>query len=419
MWSDRHVSRVVFNGAMAIVVCCCCVVAPVQALESSSSEGALPASGRSQVEEMRPHAGEAAHPELEAVLVFDVFHNAAGGAQQGTVAQSRMDLIFELSTQERGWWPNGNFRASLMARSGGHSSAMAGDAQILSNIDAPNAVRVYDLWYQHQWLGERIRWLVGLHDYNADFNVSSYGGLFINSSFGIGPEASQVGPSIFPAPALGTRLRLSSAQGAYLMAGAYDGVPGEPGKPHGSEQSLRRNDGLFWAMEGGWVRADASAPYTKLSFGLWSQNHPQEDLQGNPKSSNRGGYVIAERAFSEQLGAFVQLGVAQPDRNPIGRYLGAGINYKGLVPSRAEDVLGLAWNQAENSDDFLALNPGLERAERVLELTYRAQLSPYIILQPDLQYIINPGMDPGLENALAVGLRLLVTPELSGLHGGG
>jgi porin len=49
-------------------------------------------------------------------------------------------------------------------------------------------------------------------------------------------------------------------------------------------------------------------------------------------------------------------------------------------------------------------NP-VKRRETVFELTYRTRLAPWLALQPDAQYIIDPGTDPALGNALAVGLR--------------
>ena len=51
--------------------------------------------------------------------------------------------------------------------------------------------------------------------------------------------------------------------------------------------------------------------------------------------------------------------------------------------------------------------------ETAIELTYSAQLTDNFRIQPDIQYIINPGTDPSLKNALVVGVRFefgLVTP---------
>jgi porin len=53
-------------------------------------------------------------------------------------------------------------------------------------------------------------------------------------------------------------------------------------------------------------------------------------------------------------------------------------------------------------------------SEAVIELMYQAQLKPWWMLQPDLQYVINPGggvlnADGSLrKNALVIGVRSLL-----------
>jgi len=46
-------------------------------------------------------------------------------------------------------------------------------------------------------------------------------------------------------------------------------------------------------------------------------------------------------------------------------------------------------------------------SETVFELTGQFIFHHYLTIQPDLQYIINPGTDPDIENALALGLRVI------------
>lgn len=47
--------------------------------------------------------------------------------------------------------------------------------------------------------------------------------------------------------------------------------------------------------------------------------------------------------------------------------------------------------------------------EAVLELTYRAQITPWFALQPDVQWIIHPGGSTAIDNALVIGLRAAVS----------
>ena len=85
------------------------------------------------------------------------------------------------------------------------------------------------------------------------------------------------------------------------------------------------------------------------------------------------------------------------------------MNWTGPLPSRPEDVAGFAVAHARNGDDFRQANPGLERAETTLEWTYLIPATPWLSVQPDVQYVVDPGMDPTLDNAVIVGFRVQVS----------
>ena len=48
-------------------------------------------------------------------------------------------------------------------------------------------------------------------------------------------------------------------------------------------------------------------------------------------------------------------------------------------------------------------------SEMVIEATYKAQLTPWWTLQPDLQIIVTPGGERNCANAIVVGLRTAVS----------
>lgn len=65
-----------------------------------------------------------------------------------------------------------------------------------------------------------------------------------------------------------------------------------------------------------------------------------------------------------------------------------------------------AVNGAPFRDRQRRLGAGVDPAETVFELTYRAEVRPSISLQPVIQYLLNPSTDPGLRDSLALGLRI-------------
>ncbi|MCF6178497.1 MAG: carbohydrate porin, partial [Geopsychrobacter sp.] len=262
--------------------------------------------------------------------------------------------------------------------------------------------------------------LFGLHDFTSEFDALEYGGLFINSSFGISPDISQNGPSIFPSAALGLRAKAESKH-TYIMGAIYDGVPDDSGDAPRTRVALKEQDGIFAALELGLKEDDPDkADYYKLAFGVWVHTAEVENFNGQVHNYNRGFYLIgekmlyAEKAEGQGLGAFIQLGLADKDLNQITTYWGFGLHYTGLINGHNKDILGLAVAQALIGEEFLAyskdvLGVDVEHSETAIELTYRSEISPSLTLQPDIQYIINPSMDSAIDNALQLGIRLELT----------
>ena len=196
----------------------------------------------------------------------------------------------------------------------------------------------------------------------------------------------------------------------YLQAAVYDGVPGDPNNPRGTHVKHPSGDGYFYAAETGLV-AKEDESYYKLAVGGWYHTADFEDFDGESRDKNHGIYLIGEKKlFSEDdpdqgLGAFFQTGFARADRNQLGQYFGAGFSYQGAIPGRDSDNLSLGLAVARNGSDFRDANPELNTAEVAIELTYRAEVTPYFAVQPDFQYIFNPGTDPALKDAVVLGFR--------------
>ena len=186
------------------------------------------------------------------------------------------------------------------------------------------------------------------------------------------------------------------------------GRPGLQGYRHRWQPIDRySDDGVFAAIEVGLLTAqqDSAPAKTKLAIGAWIHTTEIEDLKGNPEDRNAGAYLIAESVATESITGFVQIGATDTSVNRITWYLGAGLTATGWIPGRPNDQLGLAAGTAINGDEFLDKNEGYDRHETVIELTWEAQITEHIVLQPDLQYVMNPGDQPDTDDALQVGVR--------------
>ena len=350
--------------------------------------------------------------DFEFVATVDVLGTVDGGIDEGFESPANFDLVMTVDTGAAGWWQNGTFNFYFLGNAGGDPSLRAGDYQVASNLEAPDTFKLYEAWYEHRFANERVSVLVGLHDVNSEFYVTEHGLLFLNSSFGIGPEIGQAAPSFFPTTSPGVRLRVTPTANTYAIAAVYDGVPGDPTDPYGTEVAFDDGDGVFGIGEIGLLGTGGT--YYKLGLGGWVTTAQFDDFAGNSHNDNAGLYLIGERDLwraedGRGLGVFAQLGFADEDMNQTGTYAGAGVNWTGPLPSRPEDVAGFAVAHARNGDDFRQANPGLERAETTLEWTYLIPATPWLSVQPDVQYVVDPGMDPTLDNAVIVGFRVQVS----------
>lgn len=349
--------------------------------------------------------------EIEATAAVDVLANVAGGIKRDVATPANFDLAMTVDTGKAAWWNGGTLKLYLLGNAGSGTSANVGALQVASNIEAPGTVKLYEAWYEHRFLDDRLSVLVGLHDLNSEFYVTDSSGVFLNSSFGIGLEVAQVGPSIFPTSAMAARVRFSPTANTYVMGAVYDGVPGDPNDPYGTHVDFQRHDGVFTTGEIGLTGGDTR--HYKVALGGWHQTEFDNMITG-ARGANHGYYALGETdlwrtADGRGLATFTRLGFAEEDRNQTDMNLGAGFSWTGPVAARPTDVAGLAVAYARNGEDFRRANPGAATdGETVLEFTYQIIPLPWLLIQPDVQYFFDPGTDPTLDDALVIGLRVQV-----------
>lgn len=126
-----------------------------------------------------------------------------------------------------------------------------------------------------------------------------------------------------------------------------------------------------------------------------------------------GAYLIGDKTVWADPGrtplvtAFAQLGLGDGRVNQVGGYLGGGVTLVGAVRGRTQDEIGLGIAAALNGSHYeqAQANAGLPAAgETAIELTYFAQLAPWLALQPDVQYVIHAGGTGVTPNAIVAGL---------------
>ncbi len=353
--------------------------------------------------------------EFEAVLTSDFALNFYGGLSQKAVYLGNLDLTMTLDTEKMKLWKNGTFFVYALNNHGKSLSSLVGDFQGVSNIEANSNTRLYQFWYQHK-IGN-VSLIIGQHDLNSEFAVSEYGGMFINSSFGIQPDISaNVPTSIFPVATFGGIIKWNISPKFSFHNAVYDGDPGsQEDSPKFINFKFSKKEGVMTIHELHFKHIKEDIIKGTYKLGFW--NHTANIVSNNVEYGNTQGiYFIADQSiFSEQnnneqgLNAFIQLGIAPRKLNTVRSYIGAGLVYKGLIPQRDNDNLGLAFGHIFYSDTYRNdhLSDALEN-ETVIEFSYEMPLNSHFSIQPDLQYVFNPEGVVSNKNAFIALIRLKI-----------
>jgi porin len=338
------------------------------------------------------------------------WHQASGGVATGSRYLDNVDITIDADGGRIAGLEGLQVFAYLLYNNGHSINELTGAAQGVSNIEASNALRLYELWTEWNFGSSDQLLRVGLYDLNSEFDSIESAGLFVNPSHGIGPDLSQTGqngPSIFPVTSLGARLSKSwgswSAQVAVL-----DAVPGDVEHPDRTTIRLSQDEGALMVGETNY-RSTAA----RIGVGYWRYTADFERLDvEEARDENAGAYVIVEvPAFvreSANMNLFLRAGVANGRVNPVDRYVGTGAVYT-MTSEAREHQIGIAIAVAELGEPYRRLEASAGNVtgarESIVELTYRVNVSDWLTVQPDLQYIKHPGMNPSLDSAWAVGLR--------------
>lgn len=372
--------------------------------------------------------------------VNEIWGNTMGGLQSGCVSTSLLQGATAIDLEKLIGWKGAHFYSRWLYLYGQDpSTSLVGDIFTVSNIAGYSTFRNIDLWVEQELFDKKISLRVGQLEADSDFAISDYGAIFINATFGwpafLYTSIPNNGPN-YPVGAPGVYLKLKPIEPLVLKFAAYQGnVLAQNVNNHGFTWSLNPDNGFLYMSEASYFYEACDLP-GQVKTGAWffagslpGVNQPNTTLWGNT-----GYYGIIDQMVyrsscchekchhlsDEGLGLFGRIAYEPSDRNFMDLYCDTGLDYKGLIPTRHNDILGLGIAYGQVSNGMRSPQTDLSSAptfmppdaaatvlnyEMAFEASYIAQITPWMALQPDLQYIIHPGATPQLGNALVIGLR--------------
>lgn len=335
------------------------------------------------------------------------------------------DLELTLDTGALKLWPGGTLYAHGEGSWGWGVSDLGYVGDLFGvNGDAagPQEIQLSELWYEQKFLEDKLRVRFGKVDSTLDFDTSAFANdqtsQFLNNGL--------INAANIPFPDYGHGLQFIATplEWLYFGAGVFDAAAS--GKETGFNTAYHGRDDFFSIYELG-LTPTFTSPWGKLPgsyrFGLWYDPQPRakffNDLGGRirtvpMKRDDVGFYTSCDQVVlpenpqvegdQQGLSLFFRYAYAHADVNPIEDFWSVGGQYRGLLPTRDNDVLGFGVAQGVLSER-LRLTGADPHRETALELYYSIQLLPWLTLTPDLQWILRPGGENG-RDAFVAGARV-------------
>jgi len=357
----------------------------------------------------------------------------SGGRKIERAYQGLFLMTLDLDSKKLAGYEGGRFHVGGLWLHGEKpfSDAFIGDLNKVNLIDYPNALRLWEIWYEQKFAGNKLSLKLGQLAVDQDFIYPTTSdrvfanqtffyptitfNIFDIAGFPVGHHALPSSPLAVP----GARLRLDPTSRCYVQAAVYDGNPDMT--ESGTRINLNEDEGALFYFETGYkLNQDAGDTGLPGTYKIGGYYHTDDFvdyhnviLGSGPAthSGNYGLYATADQALylegdasdpaKQGLGAFMRGGWAPEERNIVEWALDGGLVYRGLIPSRDWDVLGASVAWMWMSDDLAraqrivnSVAPGTFSPvdhEGLMELTYKAQMTAWWQLQPSIQWVIHPG----------------------------
>lgn len=450
-------------GVARFVLACCCISSAGSALaDEPSAAGGIPdpsiATSLPQV--LADPGGQRAALASRGIqyginYIGEVYSNRKGGIERGTVYDGRLELYVDADLEKNMGLRGLAFHANGYQIHGESIAAeKVGTLNAISSIEATPATRLFEMWLEQKLFDDTLSVRFGQLAVDSEFMLADGAGQFLNGSLGwptIAAPNLPNGGAAYPFAAPGVRVEYAPSDQVTLRVGVYNDDPVGPcaGDPqvcnaHGLDFRLKDEPFIIGEAVYKYNRA-AGSPWLPgtLKIGGFADLGTFDDQRfdslglsladpassGTPlrHGSDQAFYAVVDQQLyasasgSESVSMFARFMVAPTNRNLVDLYVDGGVVLYGLVPGRPKDLFGIAAAYARVSDDakaldrdaasFGSLSP-VRRDEALMELSYIAEVIPGFTVQPDIQYVWNPGGgapdDSGtkrLDDAVVIGIR--------------
>ena len=371
--------------------------------------------------------------KFEANILTDTAYLAEGGRNEGAdpLTSAQLWLGTQLDMEKLAGWDGVTVRAVATARQGQSTSVrdLQGNAPHMANVQGTfgrgnQDSRLSELSIEKTFKDQGLSIKAGRLGLGMDFNVMACD--FASTAF----CAAQMGKwqgNIWmntPVSQWGARVKQQLNPEVAVQVGVYEFNPDNGnGKAEGQGWSLNTDhaDGVTIPAEVVWTPKSFvnGLPGSYRVGGMYNTADDianQKDIAtGEGKNRTFAGWLAIEQQLTstgsgrQGLHSFANFTWHDRDTNKVDNSQQIGVKYIGLVDSQPNDILGLAVNRVHVNDRFADSHPAFDAsAEYNIELNYSYNATKWLMLRPNLQYVVNPGSSNQVDNALVLGLTTRV-----------
>lgn len=368
--------------------------------------------------------------KFEANLLTDTAYLADGGRNAGAdpLTSAQLWLGTQLDLEKLAGWNGVTVRAAMSARQGQSTSIR--DLQDPSAPQMANAQgtfgrgnqdsRLSELSIEKNYKEQGLSIKAGRLGLGMDFNVMACD--FASTAF----CAAQMGKwqgNIWmntPVSQWGARIKQQLNPELAVQVGVYEFNPDNGnGAKEGQGWSLDTThaDGVTIPAEIVWTPKSLinNLPGSYRVGGMYNTaDDPinQKDIvTGQAEDRTFAGWLAIEQQLTstgqgrQGLHSFANFTWHDRVTNKVDHSQQLGVKYIGLLDSQPNDILGLAVNRVHVNNRFADSRPAFNAdAEYNIELNYSYNATKWLMLRPNLQYVVNPGATNNVDNALLLGL---------------
>lgn len=388
--------------------------------------------------------------EFSGTYTTDLAGNPVGGLKQGFTYTDNIAFGAKFDLGKLVGWRGATLTIAATDRNGRSlSQEYVGNQFTVQQIFGGQTVILTDLHLAQKFWDGKTDLKIGRFSAGDDFASSPIYWLYMNNGIDGNPQSLPVNAtfSAYPWASWAVRFRLDPSPEWNAQLGLYQVSNRTFARNlNGLNMAFEPNDGLMFVGQAGWTPEFFKSRVKRIPTELEEAEGIERiegDMHGMPGHYWFGAYYSTWE--------YAQFGTAQTAANAYGFYWhadqtvyqespggdqgltlwtafvlspqenlakipfqwNAGTVYQGLLPERDDDsaIFGLAWGNfsADYSDSGGAYNAETASFELALEVGYRIQLNRFFYVQPDVQYIVQPGGTGSIPDALVLGTQIGVS----------